>query len=289
MNSKIFVVFIFSIFLIPKIAFGAWWNPFSWNWTALFNDSQPVQIEIQKTAPVVEKVTSTSTPQISPVIQEKSVQPKSITIPQPISKPITPIQTQPQVSIPVQTLQIQNVVNDITKKVAKIKWTTTIPAQSKLLLDNGTGKGYESLGGFGTSHWINIEEPIPSTEYIYKIVATTNDGKLSNDYYGSFTAIREFGISLSRAQDGCRIIHIEDTIGKPARDMKVTISGTFGDSVSIRLPEFTTRTDKDGEITDWPHCKNPRTLTFKGEDLDITIDVSSNNTNFFYMSSPYSF
>jgi len=38
--KKYLLVFLFAIFIIPSIAFASWWNPFSWNWFGLFNNTR---------------------------------------------------------------------------------------------------------------------------------------------------------------------------------------------------------------------------------------------------------
>ena len=38
--KKYAVILILAIFVVPSIAFASWWNPFSWNWKALFSEKK---------------------------------------------------------------------------------------------------------------------------------------------------------------------------------------------------------------------------------------------------------
>ena len=76
MKKYIVSMFILTL-VIPSIAFASWWNPFSWNWKALFNS--PVKNETQVISPVISPVVNTETTNntktISPTIKDT---PKSI-------------------------------------------------------------------------------------------------------------------------------------------------------------------------------------------------------------------
>ena len=41
---KIFITILAVILIIPQVTFAAWLNPFSWNWSGLFNG--PTQTDI---------------------------------------------------------------------------------------------------------------------------------------------------------------------------------------------------------------------------------------------------
>ena len=56
---KIFAVAVFGILIIPQITLAAWWNPMTWNWSALFNSSPQVQMATTTTSS--DNFTSTST------------------------------------------------------------------------------------------------------------------------------------------------------------------------------------------------------------------------------------
>jgi len=267
--------------LIPQVTFASWWNPFSWNWRGSFNTPVPTKIEPHEASPTPQNIIPTTITSETQIIQKPV-----ITNAQTLPRVTALLSSQPTLQIaPVPaitaspTLQIQNVKNEVTKKVVKITWTTSLPSKSQLLLNNGTGKGYESVKGIGISHEIAIENPTPSAEYIYKIVARTNDGEITNDYYGSFSAVREFTATLEGIEKNCRVIYVKDSVGKPASYMTVSISGTYGDTTTIQIPRFETKTDIDGKIDRWSHCEDVETLRITGENLNTKLDVSKGISN----------
>jgi len=61
--NKLFVVVVVGILIIPQITLAAWWNPLSWNWSALFNN--PPQEQMVSTTTSSDIFMSTSTPVVS--------------------------------------------------------------------------------------------------------------------------------------------------------------------------------------------------------------------------------
>jgi len=48
--SKIILSILFISFVLPSIALASWWNPFSWNWKALFNSPKQTNVIIIATS-----------------------------------------------------------------------------------------------------------------------------------------------------------------------------------------------------------------------------------------------
>lgn len=279
MSKKIFLGALIATLIIPQVTLAAWWNPFSWNWNALFNT--PVQ-EISVPIPNPEIPVSAHTPTLT---QPTEIQPqKPINKPTQVPTPVTPTPIAPVIKTPTpaieQSLQIQNVKNDITKKLVIVSWSTSKPTRSQLLLNNGEGKGYESLSGISTSHKIRIESPNPSAEYIYKIVARTEDNKYTDDFYGSFTAIREFAATNGGRDNGCIVIYVKDSLDKPASYMDIKISGTYGEKTTFQLPQIKEKTDINGKVKLTSLCENKtiKTLRVTGENLDTKLEITTPGT-----------
>lgn len=85
MNTKTykqaFVVLAVSIFIVPQIAFAAWWNPLSWSIWNIFRPAPHAQVQATTTIPGIptatttKKVTTTTTPAVKAEMKE----PTSIT------------------------------------------------------------------------------------------------------------------------------------------------------------------------------------------------------------------
>ena len=71
--KKIFNLFLITIlasFILPGVALASWYNPFSWNWKALFNS--PVQTETQNSITATSTIsTSTAPNNFEPLTQEQ--------------------------------------------------------------------------------------------------------------------------------------------------------------------------------------------------------------------------
>lgn len=172
-------------------------------------------------------------------------------------------------SIATGTLEIENVRSEVDDDVATVSWTTTLPAESRLALENGKGKVYESR--LGTQHTVTIKDLVASKEHEFKLTARTADKKGYDDFYDSFTAKREYRASLVGTKGECSTIRIEDTAGKAAKKFKVSVSGVLatakGNTASGNLKD---RTDSKGEFK---YCQSASTLRIKGTDLDAEIEI----------------
>lgn len=168
-------------------------------------------------------------------------------------------------------LQIDNVRSVIDGDVATVSWTTTLPSESRLALDNGDGKVYESR--LGTKHAVAIKDLEASKEYEFKITARTADKKGYDDFYDSFTAKKEYRATLVGTKGECSTIRIEDTAGKPAKKFEVSVSGVLtsskGNTARGNIKE---RTNSKGEFK---YCRPVSSLRIKGEDLDAEMDIST--------------
>ena len=68
--KKYLAVLALAVYIIPSIALASWYNPFSWNWKALFNS--PVQTETQNSITATSTIsTSTAPNNFEPLTQEQ--------------------------------------------------------------------------------------------------------------------------------------------------------------------------------------------------------------------------
>lgn len=93
--SKVFIVIVFALFLIPSVTFAAWYNPFSWSiWSIFKKAPEPVAVQ-------VDTKVSTSTPSVSTSTEQKNdvapVQKKAETLVTPQPKITQPAVTAPAV------------------------------------------------------------------------------------------------------------------------------------------------------------------------------------------------
>lgn len=266
MKRIILVSLVVVTLVTPQIVSAAWWNPFSWNWKALFSFPSATKTEVQNTD-LVEQDETPITPKEDNEPDKKAVSP-TFSVPSVVPK----VDSQTPVVTPV-IFQIQNVKNYVTKERVTVSWTTTLAAQSRLVIEGETIKGYESMNGVGTQHEIKIDNPTPSTEYFYKIVAITNDGKIT-EFYNSFTAVRKFNAVFDH-KNGCPIIRVEDSLGKPGRDVKIVISGTYGETVPISLPRITKITNEEGEAQLPVDCdRKLKKLKIVGDDFETNLEIN---------------
>lgn len=256
--KKILLIVLFVALIIPQIAFAAWYNPFTWNWSALFNSPketvQPIDQESRVTPPPTIATEETST-QVTQIINNAST--TKLIIP----KEKTPTKTQVTVTqnqLQVMPLRIENVTTEITYDLVTINWTTTVPTHSQLVLSNQDKKGYESLNGIGKTHKVTISNPVPSAEYNYTIFAYSDDGHSTN-YLGSFTAKRVFVVAISQINN-CPQVTVLDTENKPNIGANLKVSGSylfsFGSSVMSVAP-FSVRTDVTGTAKLDTFCGKP--------------------------------
>ena len=169
------------------------------------------------------------------------------------------------------TLEIENVRTSVDGDMAIVSWTTSIASESRLMLDNGDGKVFESK--FGTKHEVEIEDLEASQEYEFKITARSKDKKSFDDLYDTFTATKEYQASFVKTKGSCSIVRLEDTAGKAAKKIDLSVGGILatknGNTArgSVKL-----RTDSKGEFE---YCKPVSTLNIKGgKGMGIDIKLS---------------
>lgn len=155
-----------------------------------------------------------------------------------IAAPSNPVATVSSIG----TLQIEGVQAHVDKNGAVITWTTSVVAESQLILDNGEGKGFESKNGAGTEHEVDITGLTQSAEYDYEIVAKTPDKRQLDNYYGSFSAVKTYVARLGELddKDNCQQIFIEDTAGKPAVGMNISVTGAVVAHLMSPIKKLTT-------------------------------------------------
>lgn len=162
---------------------------------------------------------------------------------------------------------IENVEIKVSGAYATVTWTTAAVARSQLILDNGNGKGYESLNGIGKIHEVELVGLTPSADYDFKIVSSASSNNLSDSYYGSIEAKKVYVAYVSTYEDSesCRPLVIEDTAGNPARDLRFEISGTYysAGGTNFILPRTFVETDAYGLVRDWPGCKSAVSASIK--------------------------
>lgn len=176
-----------------------------------------------------------------------------------------------------KTLVISDVLVDVTAYLVKITWTTSVASQSQLLLDTGSGlnsgNGYESMNGIGTKHEINFRKPVAGVTYRFEILAHTTDGKLSNNYYSSFTGVGPYRAFMDPYGTGCREIHIVDSEGVSVSSFPVNISGSYKKGgATYDIPYSTESTDARGVISTWVGCGQfIKSLSISGRNLNVTL------------------
>lgn len=221
----------------------------------------------------------TQTPIIEDVVQETSIETETeVSAPANESKktaaPSTGTQgtaPKPEVASTKSTLQIENIKSSVVENQAIITWTTTLPAESRLIFDNGEGRVFESENGLSTSHKINATGLEESEEYDYKITATTEDKKQNDDYFGTLYAYKKYTAAFGTSENDCRIIVIKDTAGHIAPNKTVTLRPTqVSGNVNAQKPSISATTNSSGEIK---YCDTANTFLIKGEELDITISA----------------
>jgi hypothetical protein len=97
------------LLIIPSVAFASWWNPISWNWSALFNSPSSLQVQTQ-----VQTVSTTTLPTTSSSTQTSVIATTSINIvatstppaSQPVKKVIQKVFPTPVITSPTPSASI---------------------------------------------------------------------------------------------------------------------------------------------------------------------------------------
>ena len=129
--KQIFAIAVFSVFIIPQIAFASWWNPFSW-----FKKASPAVQQIQP-QPHKDEVN-----QNPPAIKLNSNQDK-------IQQPIVPKNPKTTVSLNKARLENKNSLAQESLKLTNKKIIALVkPAVVYLETDSGSGSGmiFDSSG-----------------------------------------------------------------------------------------------------------------------------------------------
>jgi len=257
--------FVLILFILPSIALASWWNPFSWK---IFNSKESQTII--NTTPQ-----NTSSEEIQKLKEEISNLKKQ----KPVSSYNTPIKISEspknivKENIPIvakeNILRISNINKKIEKGKVTLSWDTNLPSDSRLILDNGNGKVYESENGFGVNHLVKIFNTESSKEYDYKITATTADKKSYDDHYGSFIAFIEYKVYLGSNDTDCQTIKITDTAGRVITGKEIEVRGILNSSTGIIYKSSVKKnSDSNGEVR---YCDKVNIYEINGEGISATL------------------
>lgn len=169
-------------------------------------------------------------------------------------------------------LQIENVKSVVEGNTAVVTWSTSIPAESRLIAGNGEGRVFESQMGLSTTHRIQVAGLEDSEEYDYKITATTEDKSQYDDHYGIIYAPKKYTATLGQKEGECQIIIVKDTAGKIAsgKEVKLSPSTTFDSGRIIARGTKVLLTNSRGEIK---YCEVADTFRITGEELSVTLSA----------------
>ena len=122
------------LFIVPSVAFASWWNPISWNWSALFNSPSSLQVQTQvqtvgtTTSPTAPSSTSTSVIATTSInIAATSTPPAS----QPIKKFVQKVSPTPVITSPTPSTLVTPATPTASTCPQGYSCAPTIPAQSK--------------------------------------------------------------------------------------------------------------------------------------------------------------
>lgn len=168
------------------------------------------------------------------------------------------------------TLQIENAKSVVEENMAVVTWTTTMPAESRLIFDNGEGRVFESENGLSTNHKVHTTGLEESEEYHFKITATTEDKNHYDDHYGTVYALKKYTAVLGEKDGDCQIIVVKDTAGKIAASKEVKLSPSRRTESSIIISRGTVvlETNSKGEIK---YCETANTFKLTGTELNVTL------------------
>lgn len=176
--KKYIVILFLIILVIPSIVLASWWNPFSWHWPWSENKvSQEQQMPIIEQPVVKEKldILNTQNKKTETVLPPKN-EDKKVTIPVKTIPTVNKPLSVPEKIIPVVTAPIELSISDISIETksnsALVNWKTSIPSESKILIE---GKSYFSERGVGTVHFANIINLEPDLSYGGTITAIANN------------------------------------------------------------------------------------------------------------------
>jgi len=170
-----------------------------------------------------------------------------------VTKPDFVVEEKKQILDSVK-FEFKNIKTNTKKTEATIRWETTEPSESRLVVhrENLIKNIFPSNTGKGSSHSVTITGLNSSSDYTYELIAK-NDDKEEISSFHTFYTEREYVVG-TKYEDECLVIVVEDTIGKPLVGGKYTLHAWGTNQMYPRL-NFTT--DKDGEFE---YCKEVSSL-----------------------------
>jgi len=183
----------------------------------------------------------------------------------------TEVETNTKTTVPANTtLQIESVQSSVEENGAVVTWTTSLPAESRLIFDNGEGRAFESESGLSTTHKIHTTGLQESEEYDYKITAVTADKSQHDDHYGIIYAPKKYTAVLGEKDGECQIILVKDTAGKIAASKEVRLSPSHrtDNGTLVARGAVALETDSRGEIE---YCEVANTYKLTGTELSATL------------------
>ncbi len=269
------------LFLIPAVAFAAWWNPFTWfnNWS-FPNPSEEVSVETleERILELEAKLNETETSEQDIESKEENITVKETLTDEIIITPVIPItrgsvlpvpvvkqQQEPVIESGVEQipepiiLDILNINVEVAEDVATIYWDTSIETDSRLVLDDD--EIFVSNNHSSTEHNVFLSGLDKSRTYTYEIIAETNGDE--DHFFDKFSTEREYEVTYGELDsDDCHLLIIKDTSDEPLRTELLEISGSYRNNggKSILLPKFQEETNLQGEVK---FCHSFTTATLK--------------------------
>jgi hypothetical protein len=217
--KKYLLTLLVITFVVPSIAFASCWNPFSWNWKALFTSPAKEEVHIEKQTPEIKPVDKPTTiiPSIKeikkdvPIIDNSIAQKKEAQVKLEAELKLKAEQdalilkqkTLEQAGVekgkeaPFVKLSIDNItITDITDSSVNISWETSKISESKVLLD---GKEYIPINGVGTNHYVVINGLKNNLFYTGSVTAISNSS-WENKIFEFTTAQKDWCSNISGIQ-----------------------------------------------------------------------------------------
>jgi hypothetical protein len=181
---KIYKFFLFSFILFaitPSLALASWWNPLSWNWPALFNDSQQTKAQIEQ----ISNNNSTTTISIT--------SPTSVTTSTPAAVSVIPKKNINKVSTSTQKPNILPTTTTSITSIQIMATTTSIAASTGTTTQTSPFVITFPVTYAANSVWKEgVDRTIRWTPYIdpgyldyYQIVMSNTVADLSRQVYGA--------------------------------------------------------------------------------------------------------
>jgi hypothetical protein len=228
--------------------------------------SSPAQQVIQDAVSTAQYPTTSpsSTPSLSTSTVQINSAPKTTTsAKQNTNTGVTSVQSPP-------SLVIGSVKIDPTAGKAKVTWTTSVSARSQLILTS-TGQGFDSINGVGTNHEVDLSQAKEGGIYNFHIEAHTNDGKLTDNYYGQFTGVGPSSAFFVKGSENCGTIQVVDYEGVFQAQLPVFIRVNYYRNGQPVTYSQTISTDVNGRIQDYTGCSTISSVSLSGKNLEVTV------------------